>query len=127
NQLSSGGGAPAFLVVDKSGRNVIVANYNGGSVSVFPIQTNGRLGTATAHVQHPGTSPHPHCVALDSSNHFALVCDKGLDQIRGYVFDPIAGTLDTNTTQITSEAAGSGPRHMAFDPQFKRTYVICET
>jgi len=66
-------------------------------------------------------------VAFDSSNHFALVCDKGLDQIRGYVFDPIAGTLDTNTTQITSVAAGSGPRHMAFDPEFKRAYLICET
>ena len=127
NQLSSGGGAPAYIVVDKSGRNALVANYNGGSVSVFPIQTNGRLGTATAHIQHPGTSPHPHCVTIDSSNHFAFVCDKGLDQIRSYIFDPIAGTLTTNTTLITAVAAGSGPRHMAFDPQFKRAYVICET
>jgi len=127
NQLSSGGGAPAYIMVDRSGSNVLVANYNGGSVSVFPIQTNGRLGAATAHVQHPGTAPHPHCVTIDSSNHFAFVCDKGLDQIRSYIFDPIAGTLTTNTTLITSVAAGSGPRHMAFDPLFKRAYLICET
>src|SRR5436190_8890826 len=116
NQVSSNGGAPAYILVDTSGRNVLVANYNGGSVPVFPIQTNGRLSTATSHIQHPGTSPHPHCITIDASNHFAFVCDKGLDQIRAYVFDPVAGTLTTNTTLITFVAAGSGPRHMAFDP-----------
>jgi 6-phosphogluconolactonase len=113
--------------VDRSGRNVIVANYNGGSVTVFPIQTDGRLGTATSHIQHPGTSPHAHCVTIDAANHFAFVCDKGLDQVRSYVFDPVAGTLITNTTLITFVAAGSGPRHMVFDPQYQRAYVICET
>ena len=127
NQVPSNGGAPCHIVVDSSGKNVIVANYNGGSVTVFPIQTNGRLGTATSHIQHPGTGPHAHCVTLDAANHFAFVCDKGLDQIRSYVFDPATGTLTTNTTLITSVVAGSGPRHMSFDPQYKRAYVICET
>jgi 6-phosphogluconolactonase len=88
---------------------VLVANYNGGSVSVFPILTNGRLGAATAHIQHPGAAPHPHCVTFDSSNHFVFVCDKGLDQVRSYIFDPSAGTLTTNATLITSFATGSGP------------------
>jgi 6-phosphogluconolactonase len=127
NQMPSNGGAPAHIVVDSSAKNVIVANYNGGSVTVFPILTNGRLGTATSHIQHPGTAPHAHCVTLDAANHFAFVCDKGLDQVRSYVFDPAAGTLTTNTILITSVAAGSGPRHMSFDPQYKRAYVICET
>jgi 6-phosphogluconolactonase len=127
NQKPSNGGAPAHIVVDASGRNVLVANYDGGSVTVFPIQTNGTLGTATAHIQHPGSSPHAHCVTIDASNHFAFVCDKGLNQVRSYVFDPVAGTLTTNATLITSMATGSGPRHMVFDPQCKRAYVICET
>ncbi len=126
NQMPSNGGAPAHIVVDSSGRNVLVANYNGGSVTVFPILTNGKLGTATSHIQHPGASPHAHCITIDSSNHFAFVCDKGLDQIRSYVFDPAAGKLTTNTTLITSVKAGSGPRHMVFDPEYKRAYVICE-
>jgi 6-phosphogluconolactonase len=73
NQLSSNGSGPAHVVVDSSGRNVIVANYGGGSVTVFPIQANGQLGAATAHVQHPGVSPHAHCTTLDASNHFAFV------------------------------------------------------
>jgi 6-phosphogluconolactonase len=127
NQMPSNGAAPAYVAVDRTGKNVIVANYTGGSVTVFPIGTDGKLGAATSHIQHPGTSPHPHCVTIDQSNHFALVCDAGLDQIRCYVLDAAAGTLTTNTALITSVAAKSGPRHMAFEPQYKRAYVICET
>jgi 6-phosphogluconolactonase len=127
NSQSSDGTTPCHVVVDSSGRNVIVANYGGGSVTVYPIQTNGQLGAATAHVQHPGTKPHAHCTTIDASNHFAFVCDLGLNQIRSYVFDPGLGTLTTNTILITAVAAGSGPRHMTFDPQCKRAYVICET
>jgi 6-phosphogluconolactonase len=127
NQMPSNGGSPAYVTVDRSGQDVIVANYDGGSVTVFPIQTNGKLATATCHIQHPGTSPHPHCVTIDASNHFAFVCDKGLDQIRCYVLNAAAGILTTNTTLITSVKPGSGPRHMAFEPQYKRAYVICET
>jgi 6-phosphogluconolactonase len=126
NQRSSNGGSPAHVVVDGSGRNVIVANYGGGSVTVFPILTNGQLGVATAHVQHRGSGPLAHCTTLDASNHFAFVCDKGLDQVRSYIFDPAAGTLVTNQTPFVSVARGSGPRHMTFDPQYKRAYVICE-
>src|SRR5437867_5506209 len=44
NQQSSNGSGPAHVVVDSSGRNVLVANYGGGSVTVFPIQANGQLG-----------------------------------------------------------------------------------
>lgn len=127
NQKSSNGSGPAHIVVDSLGKNVIVANYGGGSVTVFPIQANGQLGNATAHVQHPGTTPHAHCTTLDFSNRFAFVCDLGLDQIRGYLFDPVAGTLATNNVLITSVPAGSGPRHLTFDPQYKRAYLICET
>ena len=126
NQRSSNGGSPAHVVVDGSGRYVIVANYGGGSVTVFPILTNGQLGAATAHIQHPGSGPLAHCTTLDASNHFAFVCDKGLDQIRSYLFDPATGTLVTNKTPFVSVARGSGPRHMTFDPQYKRAYVICE-
>ena len=126
NQRSSNGGAPCHVVVDASGRNVMVANYSGGSVSVFPILTNGQLGVATARIQHPGSGPLAHCITLDASNHFAFVCDKGLDQIRSYIFDPAAGTLVTNKTPFVAVARGSGPRHMTFDLPYKRAYVICE-
>lgn len=126
NQVASGGGAPAHIVVDRTGTTVIVANYNGGNITAFPIQADGKLGAATAHFQHPGAS-HAHCVTIDANNHFAFVCDKGIDQIRCYILDAATSSMTTNTALITTVAAGSGPRHMAFDPQYKRAYVICET
>jgi 6-phosphogluconolactonase len=126
NQQSSNGGAPCHVVVDGAGSNVLVANYSGGSVTVFPIQANGSLGTATSHIQHPGASPHAHCISLDASNQFALVCDLGLDRVFSYRFNPTLGTLTTNTVPWTAVATGAGPRHLAFDPSCWRAYVICE-
>ena len=35
--------APCHLVVDRTGRNVLVANYGGGTVAVLPIGADGRL------------------------------------------------------------------------------------
>jgi len=125
NSRPSDGGAPAHVVVDRTGTQVIVANYSGGSITMFPIQAGGQLGVANAHFQHPVNSL-AHCTTIDASNHFAFVCDKGLNQIRCYVLDAALGTLTTNTTLITSTPAGSGPRHMIFDPDCKRAYVICE-
>jgi 6-phosphogluconolactonase (cycloisomerase 2 family) len=50
-----------------------------------------------------------------------------LNQIRSYIFNLAAGTLVTNTTLITALPTNSGPRHMTFEPQYKRAYLICET
>ena len=79
NQQSSGGRGPAHLVVDKAGRNVLVANYGGGSVAVLPIGADGMLKPHTAFVQHTGTSvnptrqkgPHAHSINVDPGNRFA--------------------------------------------------------
>jgi len=126
NQQPSGGAAPCHLVVDSAGKNLLVANYTGGSITVFPIQPDGQLGPATAHIQHPGSSPHAHCITLDAANRFALVCDLGLDRIYCYRFDSAQGTLTTNSVPWTSVPVGAGPRHLAMDPSYRRAYVICE-
>src|SRR6185369_4936587 len=52
NQRSSMGAGPCHLVLDKDGKNVLVANYNNGSVAVLPVAADGRLGEATDVKQH---------------------------------------------------------------------------
>jgi len=133
NQLPSGGssGAPVDLVVDNAGTSLLVANYNGGSVAVLSILTNGSLGIQTSFDQHTGTGPAGtgplcHCVALDANNQFAFVCDKGLDKIFSYHFNSALGTLTSNNPPWTVVATKSGPRHLAFDLQSRHAYVICE-
>ena len=44
NQHSSRGGSPCHLVVDATGKFVLVANYSGGNICTLPIQKDGSLG-----------------------------------------------------------------------------------
>lgn len=134
NQQPSGGKGPCHLVVDKRGKNVLVANYSSGSVCVLPIGTDGRLGEQTAFVQHEGSSinprrqkgPHAHSINLDIANRFAFAADLGLDKVLVYRFDADAGSLRPNDPPFASVAPGAGPRHFAFHPAGKFAYVINE-
>jgi 6-phosphogluconolactonase len=134
NQQPSRGGSPAHLTVDRQGKNVLVANYGGGSVAVLPIGQDGRLGPATGFVQHTGSSinrsrqeaPHAHSVVLDSANRFAFVADLGLDKVLIYQYDAAQGMLAPNDPPFASVPPGSGPRHFAFHPSGRTAYVINE-
>jgi 6-phosphogluconolactonase len=134
NQQSSLGGAPCHIVVDPAGRHVLVANYTGGSVVALPIGDDGRLGEATAFVQHRGASvdpqrqrgPHAHSINLDAAGRFAVAADLGLDQLLVYRFDAQRGTLQPNDPPFATVAPGSGPRHFAFHPSGRYAYAINE-
>lgn len=134
NQQSSMGAGPCHLVVDASGKAVLVANYGGGSVAALRLKADGRLGEATAFVQHKGASvnqqrqqgPHGHCIVADPANRFALACDLGLDQVLVYRFDPAQASLVAHEPPSASLKPGSGPRHMAFHPSGRFAYVINE-
>ena len=134
NAESVGGAGPCHLVVDKAGKNVLVANYGGGSVAVLPIANDGKVKPLSSFVQHQGSSvdkgrqgqPHAHSINLDKNNRFAFVADLGLDKILVYKFDPKAGTIAANTPPSAVLAPGSGPRHFAFHPGGKYAYVINE-
>jgi 6-phosphogluconolactonase len=134
NQESTIGDGPCHLVVDAAGKNVLVANYGGGSVAVLPIGPDGELGPASDFVQHKGTvfdrkrqgAPHAHSINLDKANHFAVVADLGLDRVYVYRFDPVHGKLTPNDPPSTKVKDRSGPRHFAFHPDGKHAYVINE-
>lgn len=134
NQQSSGGDGPCHLIVDHTGKNVLIANYGGGSCAVLPVQGDGSLGAATAFIQHQGSSankqrqegPHAHGIYLDAGNRFAFVPDLGLDKVMIYKFDSASGKLTSNDPAFASIAPGSGPRHFAFSPAGTHAYVINE-
>jgi 6-phosphogluconolactonase len=134
NQVSSRDAGPAHITLDRAGKYALVSNYPRGSVAVFPVLKDGRLGEVSAFVQHRGPGgpdkerqegPHAHAVALSSDNRFALVADLGLDQLFTYPFDSAKGTLGQDA-QITKTNPGSGPRHLVFGPRGNFLYVINE-
>jgi len=134
NQQGVGGPGPCHLSVDVTGKCVLVANYGGGSVAALPIGADGRLAPATATIQHQGSSvnparqkePHAHAIEVSPDNRFALVPDLGLDQIMIYRLDAGKGSLVANDPAFAPLPPGSGPRHLAFHPNGKFTYVINE-
>ncbi len=134
NQQASGGAGPCHLVVDGAGKNVLVANYNGGSVAALPIRADGKLGEATSTIQHKGSSlnpqrqkePHAHSINLDPAGRFAVAADLGLDKVLIYRFDPVKGSLEPNAPPSAAVKPGSGPRHFAFHPKGGHAYVINE-
>jgi 6-phosphogluconolactonase len=132
NQVSSKSPGPAFVTLDRSGKNVLIANYTLGNVAVFPVKSDGSLGANTAFVQHQGSGPnkdrqegpHAHMVEMSPDNRFALVADLGIDQILVYPFNAEKGTL--GEAHAVKVSAGSGPRHLIFDASGKFVYLINE-
>ena len=134
NQAATQGAGPCHISLDKSGKFVLVANYDGGSVAVFPIREDGSVGPASAFVQHSGSSvnkerqegPHAHWIETSPDNRFALAADLGLDKILIYRFNAVKGSVTPNDPPYAKLNPGSGPRHLAFHPNGKFAYVLTE-
>ncbi|MCK7577588.1 MAG: lactonase family protein [Chromatiales bacterium] len=133
-QVPSLGEGPAHVSLDKSARYLMVANYNGGNVAVFPIGNDGRLGRHSAFVQDAGSSvnperqagPHAHSIQVTPDNRFAIAADLGLDKLLVYRFDANTGSLTPGSPGFVEVDPGAGPRHVAFAPSGKFVYVVNE-
>jgi 6-phosphogluconolactonase (cycloisomerase 2 family) len=146
NTVRSGGAGPTYVSVHPSQRYLLVANYFGGSVSVLPIQPDGRLGepcvtlddrgdlgpTRAPHAP-PGSfafsghdATHAHMIEADPSGRFVLHVDLGLDRIYVWGFDEQTGKLTPATTPYVSLPPGDGPRHFHFHPNGKWLVSIQE-
>jgi 6-phosphogluconolactonase len=134
NKKPTGGTDPCHLIVDHTGKYVLLANFMSGSVCVLPIQADGSLGDASDFIQHQGSSidpnrqqgPHAHAVTLDESNRYVFVPDLGLDKTLIYRFDADSGELVPNDAPSVAVKPGAGPRHVVFHPNGGYAYLINE-
>ncbi len=134
NQVSSGGPGPCHLIVDATGKTLMVANYGGGSFASFPIMPDGKLGEAASFVQDEGSSanksrqsgPHAHSVNLPRNNKFMLGADLGTDKVMVFRLDAPNGKIAPASPPSASVKPGSGPRHMVIAPDEKHVYVVNE-
>ena len=134
NRQPTQGGYPCYVEVDPTGRAVLVANYNGGSVISYPITEGGAIGEAATFFQHAGSSvdknrqqePHAHCFKIAPDGRFAFAADLGTDKVMIYALDATTGTLTPGEQPFARVSPGSGPRHFAFAPNNRHAYVINE-
>ena len=92
NKQSSGGADPCYVSVDKDRRNIFVANYSSGTLSVLPVNKDGSLGPVSQAVQDQGTGvnkerqegPHVHIAMLSPDEKYLLYNDLGTDKVECY-------------------------------------------
>lgn len=142
NEVASRGADPCYISFDRTGKYVLVANYTGGTVAVFPVSSDGHIREASSVQDDKGTlgpnkerqeHAHAHWVETSARNRFAYVADLGLDRVLIYKFDAAKGVLsseaagpsDTNFFSATL-APGTGPRHVAFSSDGNFMYVLGE-
>lgn len=135
NKQPSQGDNPAFVAIDSTGKNVIVANYSGGNLAVFKTNADGSLQPAAQIIRHEGYGvnverqemPHPHSVNFSPDQKFVFVPDLGNDRLYRYSFDPNAAEpLQPSDPQYYTVPDNSGPRHMTFSPNGKYAYLLNE-
>ena len=134
NRQPTQGTDPCHLIVDKTGKFVLVANYMSGSVCVLPIQQDGSLGNPTDVIQHTGSSvhptrqkgPHAHGVTMDETGKLMFVPDLGLDRLMIYQFDSARGKLEPYRIPYIDLPAGAGPRGFVLHPKVDFAYIVNE-
>ncbi|MDP7612350.1 MAG: lactonase family protein [Dehalococcoidia bacterium] len=131
----TGGPGPCHLSVVPGDGSVIVTNYAGGSVCMFPVNSeSGILEKYSDFHQHEGSSvnkdrqemPHAHSVTVDKNSKFAYVCDLGKDMIIVYEIDNKGRKLIERNDMNVVVDPGEGPRHFDFHPSLNYAYGINE-
>jgi 6-phosphogluconolactonase len=135
NARATVGKSPCHVALDRSGRFALTANYgvDAGSVTVYRIEPDGRLGDITDHVKLSGsgpdpvrqTGPHAHMIASDPVNGDILVSDLGSDTVLVYALDR-DGRLTPKTAANVAAVPGAGPRHLAFHPDGRHLFIVNE-
>jgi len=111
-----------------SSKILAVADYMGGSVGVWQVGRNGRIGEQVVFFQNTHASkatdrqqqPHAHGVTFSKSGKWLLVPDLGADRV--YVYETSRKENDSSKMNLEPHKTapwielppGRGPRHVAF-------------
>lgn len=136
NKQLTSGDDPCHVVIDKSGRHVVVSNYSGGSFTVFGTGKNGQLTDKLQLNVHTGKGPdksrqekpHVHSATFSPDQKFILVQDLGTDCICSYPYESkkLTGPVNGSEVKIAKASPGSGPRHVTFSKDGRFVYLVQE-
>jgi 6-phosphogluconolactonase (cycloisomerase 2 family) len=127
NKQATNGGSPAHASVHPSGRYLMVANYDSGTVAILPINSDGSLSPLTDLVLHTGGTggaPHAHQILTDPSGKWVVSVDLGTDSIYVYTLDLSTGKLALHDQVVL--AKGDGPRHLVFHRNGTHGFIATE-
>jgi 6-phosphogluconolactonase len=131
--------APTYLCVDRNGKFLLSAYYQGRHVGVHEIQTDNSLGDKP--IQWLETDIGAHSINVDRSNRYAYVPhiariqdnvlgpppeDLGPNVIYQFKFDQDSGRLTPNTPLKLEPDGFLGPRHYCYHPSLDIVYFSNE-
>lgn len=131
----SGGADPCYISIDKDQKNVFVANYSSGSLTVLPVAKDGALSPVSQVVQDSGHSvnkdrqegPHVHIGMLSPDEKYLLYSDLGTDKLNIMRYHASHDKpLTPANPAFVSVKDGSGPRHVTFSNDKKHVYLVTE-
>jgi 6-phosphogluconolactonase len=108
---------PCYLGIDRRGRFLLSAYYEGRGIAIHPIGPSGAVTDPP--VQRLETARGAHCFQTDPSNRFAFVphiAGRGPNEIWQFRLDENTGRLTPNSPAKVSPAEPIGPRHYCFHP-----------
>lgn len=126
------GADPCYILADD--KNVITANYSGGSITVYRKNPDGTLSAPVQVIPHHGRGRNPqrqekahiHQVQFSPDKKYVVVTDLGTDQIYLYRYYPVAEKGILMLQEAIPVKPGSGPRHIAFSPNGEFAYLLQE-
>ncbi|NRB63520.1 MAG: lactonase family protein [Saprospiraceae bacterium] len=127
------GHAPCHVRTHPSGRWIIVSNYVGGVVAVYPVSADGKISppstilTLTGSTQHPRQeSSHPHSASFSDNGEEVVICDLGANALWWYDFNLETGSLTPHEPRSIFLQKGAGPRHMQIVPNTGKWFIMNE-
>jgi 6-phosphogluconolactonase len=135
NKQSSAGADPCFVSVDKDQKNIFVANYSSGALTVLPVNKDGSLSPASQVIQDQGhgvnkdrqEGPHVHMAQLSPDEKYLFYNDLGTDKINIMRYRASRPQpLSPADPASVSVKDGYGPRHIVFSNDKKHAYLVTE-
>jgi 6-phosphogluconolactonase len=133
NKVNSEGNDPCYIISDN--KNIVVANYSGGTLASFARENDGKISNATQIIKHTGksidpkgrqNSAHVHMVKFSRDKKFIISTDLGEDNIYSYNYNPTSAKENLTFKSRIETKKGSGPRHFEFSKNGKYIYLLHE-
>jgi 6-phosphogluconolactonase len=130
---------PTYLAVDRAGKYLLSAHYQGGYAAVYRLGSDGAVSGPALDRQNTG--PGAHAILTDPSNRFAFVPHiarqndnvleppkniPGPNFIAQFRFDASTGRLSANEPFKLDPPGPIGPRHYCFHPTLDLAYFSDE-
>lgn len=124
-------GQSSCHIVALQGGGFAVASYQNACLDTYQVDGRGQV-QPESYYRYEGSSvhprqkePHAHHACLSPDERWLYVCDLGADCLWKHPIDPQTHAVGPVAEKIATPA-GEGPRHMVFDAQARRAYVIAE-